>query len=76
VDNEAENTFDLCLDYCASFNQNATNAAVGGCVAATWVIFSPTQPERNERCYLKNGTGVEIAGVESGQTLVSAYLQK
>lgn len=73
VANEAELTFDDCLNYCASFNANSSNAAVGGCVAATWVIFSPTG-NRNERCYLKNETGVPVLALDEGQTLASAYL--
>lgn len=73
VANEVKTTFAACLDYCASYNADPANAALGGCAAATWVVSSPSWGT-NQRCYLKNATGVP--GDEGKQTLVTGYLLK
>jgi hypothetical protein len=71
VADKVESSFDACLDYCAQYTGNSTTK--GQCVAATWVIFSATDPARNSRCYLKNSTGVAIPQ-KTGQQVVSGYL--
>jgi hypothetical protein len=65
VASQVEYSLDYCLDYYASYNQNETNAALEGCVAAAWVIFSAT-PVTNERCYLNNEKGVISLGSANG----------
>lgn len=44
-------------------------------MGASWVIFSPTVPSRNNICFLKNATGVQTSASVSGQTVVSGFLQ-
>lgn len=73
VSNSQQSTFESCLDACASYNQNVQK---GGCVGASWVIFSSTQPTRNSICFLKNATGVQTAASVGGQQVVSGFLQK
>lgn len=73
VSNSQQSTFESCLDACANYNQNVQK---GGCVGASWVIFSPTQPTQNSICFLKNATGVQTSASVDGQTVVSGFLQK
>lgn len=65
ISNSVQGSFNACLDSCASTT---------GCVGASWVIFSPTNPGRNSVCYLKNKTGVATAASAVGETVVSGFL--
>ncbi|KAH8759170.1 hypothetical protein BGZ57DRAFT_618621 [Hyaloscypha finlandica] len=65
ISNSVQGSFDSCLNSCA---------ATMGCVGASWVIFSPTNPSRNSACYLKNKTGVATAASVTGETVVSGFL--
>lgn len=65
ISNSVQGSFDSCLNSCA---------ATMGCVGASWVIFSPTNPSRNSVCYLKNKTGVATAASVTGETVVSGFL--
>jgi hypothetical protein len=65
LSNSVQGSFNACLDSCA----NTT-----GCVGASWVIFSSTNPSRNSVCYLKNKTGVSTSATAAGETVVSGYL--
>ncbi|PMD54443.1 uncharacterized protein K444DRAFT_634597 [Hyaloscypha bicolor E] len=65
ISNSVQGSFDSCLNSCA---------ATTGCVGASWVIFSPTNPSRNSVCYLKNKTGVATAASVTGETVVSGFL--
>jgi hypothetical protein len=71
VANQTETTFDACMNWCAEYTANPTTK--GQCIAATWVIFSATDPTRNLKCFLKNGTGV-VTLQSSGEQLASALL--
>jgi hypothetical protein len=64
--NSVQSSFDSCLDACAAYK---------GCVAATWFIFSPTDPSQNSVCFLKNGMGVQTPSNSSGTSVVSGYLK-
>jgi len=62
------------MNACATYNQEIKK---GGCVGATWIMFSPKHPERNSMCFLKNSTGVatsESEQSEEGQTMASGFL--
>ncbi|KAH8686164.1 hypothetical protein BGZ60DRAFT_559913 [Tricladium varicosporioides] len=47
--NATASTLNECLDKCSSMN---------GCMAATWVIFSATNPGSNSVCFFKSEVGV------------------
>lgn len=74
VSTSIQSSFGACLNACAIYNQEVKK---GGCVSATWIIFSPKHPERNSMCYLKNATGIptsESEQKEEGLTMASGLL--
>jgi hypothetical protein len=70
ISNSTTSSLDACLDNCARYNQNVKQ---GGCKAATWVIFSPSNPQNNNVCFLKSSTGVSDIHT-SGESLCSGLL--
>ncbi|KAG9240733.1 hypothetical protein BJ878DRAFT_273107 [Calycina marina] len=75
VASSVQTTFDACMDACAKYN---TEVEQGGCVGATWVMFSPAVPTHNSMCFLKNATGIPTPATDpqvQGQSLASAFLQ-
>lgn len=43
-------------------------------MGATWYVFSPTAPSRNNVCFLKSGIGNETQTSVTGNTACSGYL--
>lgn len=65
IKNETISAFGPCLDFCA----NTT-----GCVAASWVMFSASDPIQNSVCFLKSSLGTQTTASNIGQ-VASGYLQ-
>ncbi|KAH8588611.1 hypothetical protein B0O99DRAFT_356559 [Bisporella sp. PMI_857] len=65
-------TFSACLDACARYNENQVPG--GKCLGATWVIFSPTKPQDNSKCFLKNSTQATVTPT-NGTQLASGFLE-
>ncbi|RDL35902.1 uncharacterized protein BP5553_06514 [Venustampulla echinocandica] len=64
IGNQTISSFPGCLNACAKH---------AGCVAATWVMFSASNPQSNSVCFFKNSTGVQTS-MSEGDNLASGYL--
>ena len=71
VSTSLQTSFQACMDACARYNQDVKK---GGCAGASWIIFSPTHPDRNSKCFLKSDRGVATSDKE--QVVASGLLRE